>query len=114
MSHFSKNFRGTAVPAYMLQNDLVAVMSRDGYIPPRRKSKSAKFPFRELFALLSVFCLLRVLVAASMGVAAYGAKLDALARGTSMEWAASVLMHLDPVSEAAARGMRLVFAAIGA
>jgi len=91
----------------------ISRMAPNGFAQPqtRRRGRAGRaLPLREAMSLIAVLLLMRIVLAADMGLAGYMAKADALAQGTWMEQQIALAMPLDPISKSAAEGLGTVLA----
>ncbi len=86
----------------------VESFNHDGLELARRRKRRRGFPVGQI-VLFAVFVLaFKVFLVVQMGPAAYGAKMNALAEGGTMERLAARAMVLDPVSELVVEELRKI------
>lgn len=73
--------------------------NHDGFEVARRKPAPRGFPFRQVVYFVVAVVAFKVFLFFEMGAGAYGAKVQELQAGTTMEQIASVAMTLDPMSQ---------------
>lgn len=86
----------------------VSVLSfnQDGLELARVKPKRREIAVWHMIALLYIFLFFRLVVAADVGSAGYGARMQALSAGSLPERIAAQIMSLDPISRRAAINLR--------
>ena len=72
----------------------------------RKREKRREFPVRQVFLFVLAIVSFKIFLFLDMGGGAYGAKMEDLANGSTMERLASKAMTLDPVSKWLVDGIR--------
>ena len=73
--------------------------NHDGFEIARRRTSRRGFPWRQIMYFLVAVVAFKVFLFFEMGAGAYGAKIEELKTGTSLEQYAAMAMTLDPVSQ---------------
>lgn len=73
--------------------------NHDGFEIARRRPSRRGFPWQQVLYFAVAVVAFKIFLFFEMGGGAYGAKIEALKDGTTLEQVAAVAMTLDPVSQ---------------
>ena len=95
------------------RSSTVLSFNHDGLELARVKSDRRWLPVWHIAVFLYLAMLIRLIVMADIGPAAYGSRLDKLNDGNVIERFAATVMQMDPVSQAIANNVRSSLRGIG-